>query len=265
MRLGQPRLTKSVVLAFGPQHPAAHGILKLTLQLEGEVIVRADTQFGLLHRGSEKLMEARTYLQALPYMDRMDYVANLLQEHAFTAAVEAVCAPQRAVTAGVRYVRILLDELSRVLNHLLTVSAVCMDMGAMGPMFWAFEEREYIMELFERLSGARMHTALYRPFAVDMSGANAAWVADVARLLTRSGRTLAGAFLGLLNNRAMRTRQVGVGSVTAVKTNAYGVSGVIARSAGVAVDARLAHTVGAYGAAYATVGSRSFVGRRGDN
>lgn len=135
--------------------------------MSGEVIQRLDPQFGLLHRGTEKLMEARSYLQSLPYFDRFDYVANLFQEHAYCLAIEAVSpvrqVPDLALTLG----RVLFDELSRVLNHLLTLSAISMDIGAMGPIFWAFEEREFIMELFERVSGARMHTALYKPFSLD--------------------------------------------------------------------------------------------------
>ena len=156
---------QSILLNFGPQHPAAHGILKISLALSGEVITRADLQFGLLHRGSEKLCEARSFSQIVPYMDRMDYVANLLQEHAAVRALEGLD-PSTTVRASLTLARVVCDELSRVLNHLLTMSAICLDLGAMGPILWAFEERELIMEAFERLSGARMHTALYRPFSM---------------------------------------------------------------------------------------------------
>lgn len=159
---------RSCWLNFGPQHPAAHGIVRLNLQIHGEVLCRVDPQFGLLHRGTEKLVETRTVTQALPYFDRFDYVANLFQEHAFCLAVEKLgsASPQLAHIATVR---LFFDELSRVLNHLLTLSATSLDLSAMGPIFWAFEERERIMELFERVSGARMHTALYAPFHYDFS------------------------------------------------------------------------------------------------
>jgi NADH-quinone oxidoreductase subunit D len=126
--------TRSMLLNFGPQHPAAHGILKIGLALSGEIVVRADATFGLLHRGSEKLCEARTLAQAVPYMDRMDYVANLIQEHALVQAIEAL-SPSQVATVAVAAFRVLCDELSRVLNHLLTMSAICLDLGSMGPVF----------------------------------------------------------------------------------------------------------------------------------
>ena len=163
------RRSRSLLLNFGPQHPAAHGLVKVSLALEGDVIMRADPHFGLLHRGSEKLCESRSLLQALPYLDRMDYVANLFGEHAFISAVEQLGGSHK-LGSLVALTRLILDELSRVLNHLMTLSAVCLDLGAMGPIFWAFEERESIMEFFERISGARMHTAIYRPFTFGGGG-----------------------------------------------------------------------------------------------
>ena len=162
IRRVQPVRLKTFLLNFGPQHPAAHGILKICLQMGGELVLRSDPDFGLLHRGSEKLAEKRFFIKILPYMDRMDYVANLFQEHAFVLTLESFF--KKTTQPSVYLTRIIFDEFSRVLNHLLTMSAICLDMGAMGPIFWAFEEREQLMELFERVSGARMHTALYRPF-----------------------------------------------------------------------------------------------------
>lgn len=161
------RRIKNLLLNFGPNHPAAHGILRLSLQLQGEVLQRVDPQFGLLHRGNEKLSEMRTYLQTLPYFDRLDYVSNLLQEHVYCMGIESLLVQNEFYDINLEYVRTLFDELSRMLNHLLTLSAVCLDLGSMGPIFWAFEERERIMEFFERISGARMHTALYKPFYFD--------------------------------------------------------------------------------------------------
>jgi NADH-quinone oxidoreductase subunit D len=197
------RRSRAMLLNFGPQHPAAHGLVRVSLALEGDVIVRADPQFGLLHRGSEKLCEGRSLLQALPYLDRMDYVANLFQEHAFIRAVEQLGGAYR-LGGLVALARLVLDELSRVLNHLMTLSAICLDLGAMGPIFWAFEERESIMEFFERISGARMHTAIYRPFT--FGGAGESWLAqllpDAIFLVQRGARFTSGAFLGLVSNRA---------------------------------------------------------------
>lgn len=167
--LGMPatRQIRGVVLNFGPQHPAAHGILRLSIQVSGETLQRLDPQFGLLHRGTEKIMENRNHLQSLPYFDRFDYVANLFQEHVYCLALEAASTQPLSPDLGLSLARVMFDELSRILNHLLTLSAVSLDIGAMGPIFWAFEEREYIMELFERVSGARMHTALYKPHSLD--------------------------------------------------------------------------------------------------
>ena len=160
---------QNIMLNFGPQHPAAHGIVRLNMQIHGEVLCRVDPQFGLLHRGTEKLVETRTIVQALPYFDRFDYVANLFQEHAYCLSVESLYSQPNFILTKISTVRLFFDELSRVLNHLLTLSATSLDLSAMGPIFWAFEERERIMELFERVSGARMHTALYHPYYFDFS------------------------------------------------------------------------------------------------
>ena len=261
-RGGRP--IKSFVLNFGPQHPAAHGILKLVAQMNGEVLERVDPQFGLLHRGTEKLFEARPFLQALPYFDRFDYVANLFQEHAFCLGLERLNTLQGSPLDGALLAfRTLFDEMSRVLNHLLTLSAVSLDMGVMGPLFWAFEERERLMELFERVSGARMHTALYRPFTVDLSPLTKGFFADLAHFLTRCGRSLSGAFLGLLHNRVMKTRMAMLGQISRAKVGAHGITGVVARSSGLCVDLRLTPTSG-YGA-YRALTFRTFMGRRGDN
>jgi NADH-quinone oxidoreductase subunit D len=258
------RPIKSFVLNFGPQHPAAHGILKLVAQMNGEVLERVDPQFGLLHRGTEKLFEARPFLQSLPYFDRFDYVANLFQEHAFCHGLERLNSLQGTPLDGALLAfRTLFDEMSRVLNHLLTLSAVSLDMGVMGPLFWAFEERERLMELFERVSGARMHVALYRPFTVDLSPLTRGFFADLAHFLTRCGRSLSGAFLGLLHNRVMKTRMGMLGQVSRAKVGAHGITGVVARSSGLCVDLRLTTTVG-YGA-YRALSFRTFMGRRGDN
>lgn len=257
------RRLKHFTLNFGPQHPAAHGILRIVMQVSGEIIQQADAQFGLLHRGSEKLSEARNFLQVLPYFDRFDYVANLYQEHAYCLSVEALHDAPQSLPAHTLAFRTLFDELNRVANHLLTLSAVTMDMGAMAPIFWAFEEREQIMEFFERASGARMHTALYKPFGFDSSALTRVFFRDLARFINRSARALSGAFLGLLNNRALKSRYASVGQLGASKAAAYGITGIIARSTGLFTDLRLQTTV-SYGA-YASLSLKTFLGRRGDN
>lgn len=257
------RALKTFTLNFGPQHPAAHGILRIAMSVAGEVIQQADAQFGLLHRGSEKLAENRNYLQTLPYFDRFDYVANFYQEHAYCLAVEALHSSTKTSSALTLASRTMFDELSRIANHLLTLSAVTMDMGAMAPIFWAFEEREQLMEFFERASGARMHTALYKPFSVDQSALNASFYKDLARFLNRSARALSGAFLGLLNNRALKSRYASVGQLTSQKILNYGISGILARSSGAFIDLR-ASVSSTYGS-YKSLSFKSYIGRRGDN
>ena len=155
---------KNFTLNFGPQHPAAHGVLRLVLELDGEIVERAEPHIGLLHRGTEKLIEYKNYLQALPYFDRLDYVSMLSQEHTYCLAIEKlvnVNIPERA-----QYIRVLFAEITRILNHLLAVGCHAMDVGAMTPFLWGFEEREKLMEFYERISGARMHAAYFRPGGV---------------------------------------------------------------------------------------------------
>ncbi len=149
-------------LNFGPQHPASHGVLRMVLQLRGETIERVDTHIGLLHRGTEKLLEERPYLLGLPYFDRLDYTSILIQEHAYCLAIEDLLGSVNYLS-NVARVRIIYDELTRILNHLIALSTHSMDVGTMAIFFWAFEERERIMEFYERVSGARMHAAFYRP------------------------------------------------------------------------------------------------------
>ncbi len=153
---------KSFHINFGPQHPAAHGVLRVVLQLRGELIERADTHIGLLHRGTEKLIEARPYPLSLPYFDRLDYTSILIQEHAYCLGIETLLGTNNYL-ADFTKIRTLFDELTRILNHLIALSTHSMDVGTMAIFFWAFEERERIMEFYERVSGARMHAAFYRP------------------------------------------------------------------------------------------------------
>jgi len=150
---------------FGPQHPAAHGVLRLVLELDGEVVIKADPHVGLLHRGTEKLMEYRNYQQGLPYLDRLDYVSMMAQEHGYSLAIEKLLKlniPKRA-----QYIRVIFLEITRILNHLLALTTHALDVGAMTPFLWGFEEREKLMEFYERISGARMHAAYVRPGGVS--------------------------------------------------------------------------------------------------
>lgn len=158
------RRVQPYFLNFGPQHPAAHGVLRLVLTLQGEFVLDADPHIGLLHRGSEKLMEYKTYTQALPYFDRFDYVSMMVQEHAFASTIEKLL--QREVPLRARYIRVIFTELTRILNHIMAVTTHAMDVGALTPFLWGFEEREKIMELYERVSGARMHANYIRPGGV---------------------------------------------------------------------------------------------------
>src|SRR5437868_1114010 len=160
---GAPRI-RNFTMNFGPQHPAAHGVMRMVLEMDGEIIERADPHIGLLHRGTEKLIEYKTYLQAIPYFDRLDYVSPMCQEHAFALAVEKLMGiepPPRA-----QYIRVLYAEITRILNHLLNICAFGLDVGALTPFLWGFEEREKLMEFYERVSGARLHSAYFRPGGV---------------------------------------------------------------------------------------------------
>jgi NADH dehydrogenase (ubiquinone) Fe-S protein 2 len=155
---------KTFTMNFGPQHPAAHGVLRLLLELNGEVIERADPHIGLLHRGTEKLIEYKNFIQALPYFDRLDYVSMMVQEHAYSLTVEKLLGLK--ITKRASYIRVLFSEITRILNHLLAITTHALDVGALTPFLWGFEEREKLMEFYERVSGARMHAAYIRPGGV---------------------------------------------------------------------------------------------------
>jgi NADH-quinone oxidoreductase subunit D len=226
---------KNFTLNFGPQHPSAHGVLRLVLEMDGEIIDRADPHVGLLHRGTEKLIEYKTYLQAVPYFDRLDYVAPQNQEHAFALAVEkllGVTAPPRG-----QYLRVLYAEIGRILNHLFTICAFAMDVGAMTPMLWGFEERERLMEFCERVCGARLHMNYFRPGGVsqDMPAGLAddieAWAESFPACLDDL-ETL------LTENRIFKQRTVDIGAIGTEDALNLGFSGPNLRAAGVPWDLR---------------------------
>ena len=155
---------QNYTMNFGPQHPAAHGVLRLVLELNGEIVIKADPHIGLLHRGTEKLIEYKNYMQALPYLDRLDYVSMMVQEHAYCLAVEKLL--RCVVPLRAQYIRVIFAEITRILNHLLALTAHALDVGATTPFLWGFEEREKLLEFYERVSGARMHAAYFRPGGV---------------------------------------------------------------------------------------------------
>ena len=229
------RKIKHFMLNFGPQHPSAHGVLRLILELDGEVIVKADPHIGLLHRGTEKLIEHKTYLQALPYFDRLDYVSMMAQEHLFTYAIETLLpcdVPRRA-----KYIRVIFLELTRILNHLLSVTTHAIDVGALTPMLWAFEEREKIMEFYERVSGARMHASYIRPGGLH-SDMPLGLIDDIAIFCKQFASRLDDLEELLTNNRIWKQRLVNIGIINYKQAIMLGLTGVMARGSGVNVDIR---------------------------
>jgi len=220
---------------FGPQHPAAHGVLRLVLELDGEVVERVDPHIGLLHRGTEKLIEAKTYLQAVPDFDRLDYVAPMNQEHAYALAVEkllGIFVPRRA-----QLIRILFSEVGRLLSHLLNVTTQAMDVGALTPPLWGFEEREKLMMFYERASGARMHSAYVRPGGVHQD-LPAALIDDMEAFCDPFLRVCDDLETLLTDNRIFKQRNVDIGVVSLDECWAWGFSGVMVRGSGAAWDLR---------------------------
>lgn len=259
---------KNYTLNFGPQHPAAHGVLRLVLELEGEVIQRADPHIGLLHRATEKLAESRTYIQALPYMDRLDYVSMMCNEHAYVMAIErllGITIPERA-----QYIRVMFDEITRLLNHLMSVGTHALDVGAMGVMLYAFREREDLMDMYEAASGARMHAAYYRPGGVYRDLPDSMPQYQVSKV--RSQRSLNinnaarhGSLLDfiddftqrfphcvdeyetlLTDNRIWKQRLVGIGVVSPERALQLGMTGPMLRGSGIAWDLRKKQPYAAY-------------------
>ena len=231
---GEQRI-RNFNINFGPQHPAAHGVLRLVLELDGEIVERCDPHIGLLHRGTEKLMESRTYLQNLPYLDRLDYVAPMNQEHAWCLAIERLT--ETTVTRRASLIRVLYSEIGRILNHLLNVTTQAMDVGALTPPLWGFEEREKLMIFYERASGARLHAAYFRPGGVhqdlppDLVDDIAAWAREFPKVIDDIEELLT-------ENRIFKQRNVDIAIVSQEEAQAYGFSGVMVRGSGIAWDLR---------------------------
>jgi len=248
---------KNFSVNFGPQHPAAHGVLRLVLERNGEVVERADPHIGLLHRGTEKLLEYKTYVQGLPYFDRLDYVSMMAQEHTYSRAIEKLL--DRSIPIRAQYIRVLFLEITRILNHLLAVCCHALDVGAMTPYFWGFELREQLMEFYERVSGARMHAAYIRPGGVTMDLPRGR-LDDIYTFCTGFVVRLDELHELLTSNRIWKQRLVDVGVVAAKDALAYGFSGVMLRGSGVQWDLRKNEP-------YEVYGSRDFsipVGTNGD-
>jgi len=234
---------KNMTLNLGPQHPAAHGVLRLVMELDGEVVERADPHIGLLHRGTEKLIEHKTYLQAIPYFDRLDYVSPMNQEHAFALAAEKLMGVE--VPPRGQAIRVLFSEVTRILNHLLNVTTQAMDVGAITPALWGFEEREKLMEFYERVSGARLHAAYFRPGGVHQD--LPAGLADDIQAYCESFDDFLNDIEELLTeNRIFRQRNVDIGVVTPEAAMDWGFTGVMLRGTGVAWDLRKAQPYDGY-------------------
>ena len=220
---------------FGPQHPSAHGVLRLILELNGEVVVRSEPQIGLLHRGTEKLMEYKNFIQNIPYLDRLDYVSMLAQEHTYSLLLEKIFNVNIPIRA--KYIRVIYLEITRILNHLMSLNTHALDVGALTPFLWSFEEREKLMEFYERVSGARMHANYFRPGGVYM---------DLPQNLLRDIYLFISKFKSrideleelLTSNRIWKQRLIDIGIITEAQANLWGFSGVMLRSTGVLWDLR---------------------------
>ena len=228
---------------FGPQHPAAHGVLRLVLELDGEIVDRCDPHIGLLHRGTEKLMESRTYLQNLPYFDRLDYVAPMNQEHAWCLAIERLTSTEIPKRASL--IRVLFSEIGRVLNHLLNVTTQAMDVGALTPPLWGFEEREKLMIFYERACGARLHAAYFRPGGVHQD-LTKELLADIDSWAVEFPKVIDDIDALLTENRIFKQRNVDIGVVSEDDIQKYGFSGVMVRGSGLAWDLRRAQPYECY-------------------
>jgi len=234
---------RNFTINFGPQHPAAHGVLRLVLDLKGEVVIQADPHIGLLHRGTEKLIENKNFLQALPYFDRLDYVSIICQEHTYVLAVEALAKAKPSLRS--MYIRVLFAEITRILNHLLAVGCHAIDVGAITPFLWAFEEREKLIEFYERVSGARIHAAYFRPGGVSID-LPIGLLDDIYIFSKQFARRLDEIEEILTTNRIWKLRLVDIGVVSLKDAADHGFSGVMLRGSGLPWDLRQAQSYDAY-------------------
>src|SRR6202000_2872198 len=249
---------RNFTINFGPQHPAAHGVLRLVLELDGEIVERVDPHIGLLHRGTEKLIEAKTYLQAIPYFDRLDYVAPMNQEHTFCLAAEKLLGievPRRG-----QLIRVLYCEIGRILSHLLNVTTQAMDVGALTPPLWGFEEREKLMVFYERASGSRMHAAYFRAGGVHQD-LPPGLLDDIYKFCEQFPRVLDDIETLLTENRIFKQRNVDIGILNRAQAEMWGMSGVMIRSTGVKWDLRRSQPYECYN----ELDFKIPIGKNGDN
>jgi NADH-quinone oxidoreductase subunit D len=250
--------TRNFTINFGPQHPAAHGVLRMVLELDGEIVTRVDPHIGLLHRGTEKLIEQKTYLQAVPYFDRLDYVAPMNQEHAFALAVERlldISVPKRG-----QLIRVLFSEIGRLMSHQMNVLTQALDVGALTPILWGFEEREKLLGFYERASGSRMHAAYFRPGGVHQDIPQKL-IDDIGNFALKNSKVLDDVETLLTGNRIFKQRNVDIGVITLDDCFQWGFSGVLMRSAGAAWDLRKSQPY----ECYSEMDFDIPVGKNGDN
>ena len=252
---------KKIILNFGPQHPAAHGVLRLILQLDGEIIQKTDIHVGLLHRGTEFLAETKFYEKTLPYFDRLDYVSMMTQEHAYCLAIEYLQQTFN-VSTYINFTRILFDELTRLMNHFLAIACHALDVGSMSSIFWSFEEREKLMEFYERVSGARMHAAFHRPITTFVVTLDQLLLADILLFVKNCFTTLNEMHNVLTYNKIWKQRLTNVGLVTLQDCSNWGLTGVMARSCGLKKDLRLSRA-DSY-SQYNLIKFNSYLGLNGD-
>lgn len=253
---------KTLILNFGPQHPAAHGVLRLVLQLNSEVIQRLDIHIGLLHRGTENLITTKHYTKSIPYFDRLDYVSMMSQEHAYCLAIEKLLNIKN-LDPITNLIRILFDELTRILNHMLAIACHALDIGSMSAIFWAFEEREKLMEFYEQVSGARMHAAFHKPYSDFNFNINKQLLTDILTFVQNCYITLNEMHTILTFNKIWKQRLINVGVLSYEDCKNYSLTGVMSRSVGIKRDLRLAKYNTYSG--YNQLKIKSFCGNNGDS
>ena len=252
-----PKETKTLNLNFGPQHPAAHGVLRLILELDGEVVEKADPHIGLLHRGTEKLIENKTYIQAIPYFDRLDYVAPMNQEHAFALAIEKILKIEVPIRA--QYIRVIFCEIGRILSHILNVTTHALDVGALTPSLWGFEERETLMTFYERVSGSRLHANYFRPGGVHQDMPRGL-EEDIGKFCNSFPKIIDDMETLLTDNRIFKQRNVDIGVVSKEDALEYSFSGVMMRGSGIPWDLRKSQPYECYDQLYFKIP----IGKNGD-
>lgn len=253
--------SKKMILNFGPQHPAAHGVLRLVLQLNNEIIEKTDIHIGLLHRSTEKLIQSKHYEKSIPYFDRLDYVSMMTQEHAYCLAVEKLL-NKTSVSKQTNYIRILFDELTRILNHMLAIACHALDIGSMSSIFWSFEERENIMEFYERVCGARMHAAFHRTAENFDYSCDTLLLTDILKFIKNCYKTLNEMHNVLTYSKIWKQRLINIGTINLKTAQSWNLTGVMIRSVGAKKDLRLSkkHVYSGYN----KIDLKSYLGINGD-